>query len=63
VTVWRVVSQEQDSYWQLAIGILVLAAEGFHALCYRKGEELSWFCPSVLIYLARLVFCPSERAT
>ena len=80
VTVWRVVTQEdqvgylcstqitysrftwlhadlwlswQDSYWKLAVGILVLALEGFHALCYRKGQELSWFCPSVFIYLCR----------
>lgn len=56
VTVWRVVTQEDtDAYWKLAVGILVLALEGFHALCYRKGQELSWFCPSVFIYLCRLV--------
>ena len=55
VTVWRVVSQEEDSYWKMAIGILIQALEGFHALCYRKGEELSWFCPSVLIYLGSIV--------
>jgi hypothetical protein len=53
VTVWRVVSQEEDSYWKLAIGIVIIALEGFYALCYRKGEELSWFCPSVFIYLGR----------
>jgi hypothetical protein len=53
VTVWRVVSQEEDTYWKLAIGIIVLALEGFHSLCYRKGEELKWFCPSVFIYLCR----------
>ena len=52
VTVWRVVSQEEDVYWNLAVGIVVLILEGIHALCYRKGEELSWFCPSVFIYLA-----------
>ena len=36
VTVWRVVSQEEDSYWKMAFGILVLIVEGFHALCYRS---------------------------
>ena len=39
VTVWRVVSQEEDSYWKLAIGIIVLFLEGLHALCYRKVKD------------------------
>ena len=38
LTVWRVVSQEEDGYWKLAIGVLVLILEGLHALCYRKGK-------------------------
>ena len=41
VTVWRVVSQEEDSYWKLAIGIIVLFLEGLHALCYRKVKDLN----------------------
>ena len=55
VAIWRVVSQEEDKYWQLAIGILVLLLEGLYALCYRKGQELEWFCPSVFIYLCSIV--------
>jgi hypothetical protein len=30
--------QEEDSYWKLAIGIIILFVEGLHALCYRKGQ-------------------------
>ena len=26
-----------------------------HSLCYRRGEELKWICPSVVIYLASIV--------
>lgn len=54
ITVWRVVEQEKiDWYWRIGIAIiLILLVEGFHALCYRKGEELPWLCPSVLIYLS-----------
>ncbi len=54
LTIWRVVKQEnRDAYWKLGAGILVMALEGFHAICSRKGQELSWFCPSVFIYLCR----------
>ena len=28
---------------------------GLHSLCYRRGEELKWFSPSVFIYLASVV--------
>ncbi|TRY76799.1 hypothetical protein TCAL_10458, partial [Tigriopus californicus] len=34
---------------------MILMVEGFHALCYRKGEELAWLCPSVLIYLSCII--------
>lgn len=40
VAVWRVVSQEEDSYWKLGIGIIILMLEGLHSLCYRKGTEI-----------------------
>ncbi len=43
--------QEGDSNWIHAIGILILFLEGLHSLCYRRGEEFKWFCPSVFIYL------------
>ena len=36
VTVWRVVSQEGDTYWKLGIGIIILFCDGLHALCNRK---------------------------
>ena len=35
--------------------ILHLLALGLHSLCYRRGEELKWFSPSVFIYLASVV--------
>ena len=38
-----------------AIGILLLILEGLHSLCYRRGEELKWFCPSVFLYLCTIV--------
>ena len=56
ITVWRVTqSKEGDTYWFIAIGILCLFGEGLHSLCYRRGEELKWFCPSVFIYLVNIV--------
>ncbi|XP_059083788.1 transmembrane protein 26-like isoform X2 [Tigriopus californicus] len=57
ITVWRVVEQEKsDWYWRVGIAIImILMVEGFHALCYRKGEELAWLCPSVLIYLSCII--------
>ena len=55
VTVWRLKQQEGDSYWIFAIGILCLILEGLHSLCYRRGEELKWFCPSVFLYLCTIV--------
>ena len=55
MTIWRVVQQEGDDYWKLAVGILCLLGEGLHSLCYRRGEELKWFSPSVFIYLASVV--------
>ncbi len=55
ITIRRVAHQEGDKYWNLAIGILVLFGEGLHSLCYRRGEELKWFSPSVFIYLATIV--------
>lgn len=54
-TIRRVVRQEGDNYWYMGIGILVLFGEGLHALCYRRGEELKWFSPSVFFYLASIV--------
>ena len=35
--------------------IRYLLALGLHSLCYRRGEELKWFSPSVFIYLASVV--------
>ena len=32
-----------------------MIGEGLHSLCYRRGEELKWICPSVVIYLASIV--------
>ena len=43
VTVWRVVSQEEDSYWKLGIGIIILFCDGLHALCNRKVIGLNFF--------------------
>ena len=34
---------------------MYLLALGLHSLCYRRGEELKWFSPSVFIYLASVV--------
>ena len=55
IAIWRVKEQEGDKYWKLAFGILCLFGEGMHSLCYRRGEELKWFSPSVFIYLATIV--------
>ena len=30
MTIWRVVQQEGDEYWKLAVGILCLFGEGTH---------------------------------
>ena len=48
VTVWRVVSQEGDTYWKLGIGIIILFCDGLHALCNRKVffifcDDRLWF--------------------
>ena len=48
---------EGDEYTKIGIAIIVQVLEGLHALCYRKGQELSWFCPSVFFYLVAV--CPS----
>ena len=48
---------EGDAYTKIGIAIIVQILEGLHALCYRKGQELSWFCPSVFFYLVAV--CPS----
>ena len=40
VTVWRVVSQEGDSYWKLGIGIIILFCDGLHSVCNRKVNEI-----------------------
>ena len=48
---------EGDEYTKIGIAIIVQMLEGLHALCYRKGQELSWFCPSVFFYLVAV--CPS----
>lgn len=55
ITIQRVVKQEGDSYYYLAICNLFQLGEGLHCLCYRRGEELKWFSPSVFIYLASIV--------
>ena len=61
-----------DKYTKIGIGVIIQILEGLHALCYRsrmkllplpiylffrKGRELSWFCPSVFCYL--IAVCPS----
>ena len=33
----------------------LISSLGLHSLCYRRGEELKWFSPSVFIYLASVV--------
>ena len=64
---------EGDKYTKIGIAIILQVLEGLHALCYRlvsfivkenktilnlrKGQELSWFCPSVFFYLVAV--CPS----
>ena len=48
---------EGDAYTKIGFAILLQILEGLHSLCYRKGQELSWFCPSVFFYL--IAVCPS----
>ena len=39
----------------LILHLCVSTCLGLHSLCYRRGEELKWFSPSVFIYLASVV--------
>ena len=55
VVLLKYIFKAGDGYWKFAIGILFLIGEGLHSLCYRRGEELKWICPSVVIYLASIV--------
>ena len=40
---------------RIILHLCVSTCLGLHSLCYRRGEELKWFSPSVFIYLASVV--------
>ena len=47
--------KDDPYYWYLALTVLCLGFEGIFTLAIKETQEWKFFCPSVFLYLARLV--------
>ena len=59
MTIWRVVQQEGDDYWKLAVGILCLLGEGtLHSdqFYYISGYKNELICKEIST-LGQILFC------
>ncbi|KAK3091879.1 hypothetical protein FSP39_023385 [Pinctada imbricata] len=52
MAVWRVtVSWDNDKFWLMTLGNILISAEGQYTIIKNKGIEWKWFCPCFLVYL------------